>query len=50
MLLAETIQALENQNTSNNFLKALCNECLMNIHNDNNKDPNSNDALSKETI
>lgn len=50
MLLTETIKALENQNTSNNFLKPLCNECIMSIHSDSNKDPYSNDVLSKETI
>lgn len=50
MLFTETIKALENQNTSNNFLKPLCNECIMNIHSDSNKDPYSNDVLSRETI
>lgn len=49
MLLAETIQALENQKPSNSFLKTLCNECVTLIHGDSNKVPYSNDVLSRGT-
>lgn len=53
MLLAETIKALGNQSTSNNFYKTLSNECIYHAYLFicySNKTPYSKDVLSRGTV